>query len=146
MSLFNSSRGFAGLGSAAPKPLDPAADIARLLNQHAHHWQTLGGWRRRRRRPADAVDVARPPTLSNKRCPLHSALLFAPTAEKEIKEVKTKQEAAQGAYATAVEGKQAALSQVFTAERELAGTEADCLQRRAELDSSQVRGGGHLGD
>lgn len=52
MSLFNGSS--FGLGAAAAKPLDPAAEISRLLNQHSHHWQTLGraaAATRRRRSP-----------------------------------------------------------------------------------------------
>jgi hypothetical protein len=39
MSLFNASSFSLGSGG---KQLDPAAEISRLLNQHSHHWQTLG--------------------------------------------------------------------------------------------------------
>lgn len=38
--MFGGSKGFAGLG--ASRPLDPASEIQRLLNQHTAHALALG--------------------------------------------------------------------------------------------------------
>lgn len=52
--------------------------------------------------------------------------------------MKGKQEAAGGAYAAAVEGKEAARAALLEAEKGLVGLEADAEHCRAELEASQV--------
>lgn len=47
MSMFN-AKSLGGLGrglGGSRQPLDPAAEIARLLNQHTHHWMVMGAQR-----------------------------------------------------------------------------------------------------
>ena len=140
---FNLSKFGAGLGAAA-KPLDPAADIARLLNQHTHHWMSLGECKA----PGGCAPAGPPlpppaTALARRRCPAAAPNRRrrppTPHAEKEIKEVKAKQEGAQAAYAAALEAREAARSALVDAERGLAEAEAAGTHARAELDSSKVR-------
>ncbi|PRW33902.1 hypothetical protein C2E21_7381 [Chlorella sorokiniana] len=95
--MFGGSKGFAGLG--ASRPLDPASEIQRLLNQHTAHALAL---------------------------------------EKDIKEMKGKQEAAARKHAAALEEREKARSAFVAAERAVAQAEADAAHRRAEVESSQV--------
>lgn len=148
---FNLSKFGAGLGGGA-KPLDPAADIARLLNQQTHHWMSLGEcrgrgrrWvvahrraaaRRRRPRCQRLVLLCRCPNRRPTTSTSHSS-----PAEKEIKEVKAKQVGAQAAYAAALEGREAARAALVEAEHGLAQAEAAGGHARAELESSKVGAG-----
>ncbi|KAL4436952.1 hypothetical protein ABPG75_004091 [Micractinium tetrahymenae] len=105
MSMFNAKLGLGGLAGAlggSRQSLDPAAEIARLLNQHTHHWMAM---------------------------------------EKEIKEVKAKQEGAQAAYAAAMTAREDARTRLVAAEAALAGVQAEAAHCRAELEASQASNG-----
>lgn len=56
--------------------------------------------------------------------------------------MKVKQEAAGGAYAAALEAKEAARAELLAAEKGLVGLEADAQHCRAELEANQARGRG----
>ncbi|KAL4430563.1 hypothetical protein ABPG77_005803 [Micractinium sp. CCAP 211/92] len=102
MSMFNAKFGLGGLGKGlggSRQPLDPAAEISRLLNQHTHHWMAL---------------------------------------EKEIKDVKAKQEGAQQAYAAAVTAREGARCRLAEAEASLAGVQAEEAHCSAELEAGQT--------
>ena len=150
--MFGGGKSFGGLG--AGRPLDPAAEIQRLLNQHAAHWIALGeggplccgsGERQQRGGPARCSCRCCCAGLRIPRSSFARQLAASPTApltcaEKEIKEVKAKQEKAYQAYAVALEAKEKARSALLAAERGASEAEAALEHCRVELESSKVGG------
>lgn len=63
----------------------------------------------------------------------------SPSAEKEIKELKAKQEGAQQAYAAAVTARESARGRLVAAESALAGVQAEEAHCCADLEASQAR-------
>lgn len=60
-------------------------------------------------------------------------------AEKEIKDVKAKQEGAQQAYAAAVTAREGARGRLVEAEASLAGVQAEEAHSSAEIEAGQAR-------
>lgn len=70
--MFNSAK--FGFGAPAPKPQDPATEIARLLNQHTSHWMQLGA----PLPPVPPLAAPPPPHAGNRRALVCRRLLSLP--------------------------------------------------------------------
>lgn len=76
---------------------------------------------------------------TQRRSPLkHSTLVLICAAEKEITAVKSKQQAAERAYAAALQAKEEERAAALAADSEAAALEAEAIHCRAELQSGQV--------
>lgn len=149
--MFGGSKGFAGLG--ASRPLDPASEIQRLLNQHTAHALALGElglagalqwppgpaafpWQCAA--PSCRASTAGLPHEHTASFPPLHRHSFPLSAEKDIKEMMGKREAAARKHAAALEEREKTREAFVAAERAAAEAEAEAMHRRAEAQAGQV--------